>query len=115
MAAEVVEKGGGSGECRAGMRTGRLRAVGKAAWMGSSKKAGFNQFTETTSVLDPSWRRKYLYFLSEQDKVPSTKEPKREEMKLHEQTQILLPSRQAEVVEVENCAHDVAEEQRIQQ
>ena len=33
-------------------------------------------------------------------------------MELHEQTQILLPSRQAEVIEVENGAHNEAEERQ---
>ena len=51
----------------------------------------------------------------EQDKVPGTRKPKREQMNLPKQTQIQLPTRQVEVVEVENCAHDVAEEWRIQQ
>ena len=32
-----------------------------------------------------------------------------------EQKQILLPTRQVEVVEAENCAHDVAEVRQIQQ
>ena len=32
-----------------------------------------------------------------------------------EQKQILLPTRQVEVVKAENCTHDVAEIQRIQQ
>ena len=36
-------------------------------------------------------------------------------MKLQKQRQILLSSRQAEVVEVENHAHNVAEEWQIQQ
>ena len=60
MVAEVVEEGGGG----MGRLTGQPRSGGEAAWMGSSEKAGFNQSTDTTSVLDPIWRRKNLLFLS---------------------------------------------------
>ena len=64
MVAEVVEEGRGLAARRAGRLTGQPQAGGEAAWMGSSEKADFNQSTDTTSVLDPSWRRKNLSFLS---------------------------------------------------
>ena len=61
---EVVEEGRESAVRRAGRLIGQPQAGGKAAWMISSEKAGFKQSTDTTSVLDPIWRRKNLSFLS---------------------------------------------------
>ena len=42
MVAEVVEEGGGLAALGTGRLTGQPRAGGEAAWMGLSKKAGFN-------------------------------------------------------------------------
>ena len=64
MVAEVVEEGGGLAALGTGRLTGQPRAGGKAAWMGSSEKAGFNRSTDTTSDLDPIWRQKNLLILS---------------------------------------------------
>ena len=70
-------------------------------------------------ILHQSWIQAgggRIYLSSpEQDTVPGTREPKREWMHPLEQKQILLPTRQVENVEVENCAHDAAEVWRIQQ
>ena len=52
--AAEVEGGGGPGTCRAGGKAGLPRAGGKAAWMGSSKYVGFNLYTDTISILEPS-------------------------------------------------------------
>ena len=56
-------EGGGSRAHRTGQRVGRRKARGRAAKMGSLEKAGFNLFTDTTSVLEPSWRRKNLSWI----------------------------------------------------
>ena len=48
MVAKVVEEGGELAGLGTGQLTGRPRAGGKAACMGSSKKAGFNRSTDIT-------------------------------------------------------------------
>ena len=73
------------GSRRAGWRAGHSQAGGRAAEMGSSEKVCFNQSTETTSVLEPSWRwRNYLNVL-ELDKVQGTKVPEKKQRHPHVQ------------------------------
>ena len=78
----------------------------------------------TQALTDPqtqhfSWnqaRGESIYLSSpERDKVPGTKEPKKELLNLLKQTHIQLLRRQAEIVEGENVAHGGAEERRIRQ
>ena len=75
---------------------------------GLSEKAGFNRSTDTTSVLDPIWRRKNLLFLSRTRYGPKYKGAKEGMDASSQKKQILLPTRRVEVVE-EICTHDVAE------
>ena len=115
IVAEVVEEGGGSAAHRAGPLAGQPQAGGEAAWIGSSEKAGFNQSTDTTSVLDPSWIRKNLSFLSRM-RYGSRYKGAKEGMDASSRTNTnCAPTRQVEVVEAENCGHDVVEVWQIQQ
>ena len=70
-------------------------------------------------ILRPSWNQDWggnIYLSSlGWDKVPCTRELKKELMNPRKQTQILLLTSQAEVVEAENLAHYVAEKRQIRQ
>ena len=72
MVAEVVEEGGELALPGTGQLTGQPCAGGEAAWMGSSEKAGFNQSTDTTSDLDPIWRRNLAHRPTSRDRPGQT-------------------------------------------
>ena len=86
----------------------------QTGWNPSRRQVLINPQTLNQSWIQAGGERIYLSS-PEQDKVPQTREPKREWIHPLEQKQILLPTRQVEAVEAENCAHDVAEVQQIQQ
>ena len=82
-------------------------------WDPSRRQVLINPQTLNQSWIQAGGERIYLSS-PEQDMVLGTRGPKREWMHPLKQKQTLLSTRRVEVVEAENCAHDVAEVRQIQ-